>query len=285
MKLLVLYNKGSKKKISEKQFAYLRNELKDVYDEIEIPDIPSDKKTIDYVGIPADSVLIIGGDGTVHDVISTMLKQNIKRNICFIPGGTCNDYSRNFGYKSFKKSIKIIKENNIIKKTVYKINDSYFTYGLASGGISMISYDVKESNKRIGGKLAYYLTILKYIFKTPANANYEIEYDDNVIIDNFYLVLAVDNKYLGGFKLNKKFRNKFSLILFKKRYRLKGCISFASFILFGRLPKKDKQIFADKFTIRTDADINTDGELFKTAEVKVEKLDNYLNVIADVKTK
>ena len=56
-----------------------------------------------------------------NDALSNMLRNNINRNLCFIPTGTCNDYSRNFGYKSFKNSIKIIKENNIVKKTVYKI--------------------------------------------------------------------------------------------------------------------------------------------------------------------
>lgn len=285
MKLLVLYNKDSNRKISNKKFEYLKKELGEIYDEIEIPDISSDKKTSDYVTIPCDTILIIGGDGTVHDVISNMLSNNINRNLCFIPAGTCNDYSRNFGYKSFKNSIKIIKENNIIKKTVYKINDSYFNYGLASGGISMISYDVKEKDKRKAGKLAYYFRILKYIFKTPANSMYEIKYDDKIIKDNYYLVLAVDSKYLGGFKLRKKLRNNFSLILFKKRKRLKGCISFTSFILFGRLPKKDKRIFTDKFYIKTDGNINVDGEFFDSKELEVSTLNNHLNIISKIKTK
>lgn len=285
MKLLVLYNSGSKKILTEKKFAYLKEQLKSIYDEIEIPEIPIGYKTSDYVDIPCDTILIIGGDGTVHDVISNMLKLNLNRNICFIPAGTCNDYSRNFGYKSFKKSIEIIKQNHIEKKTIYKINDSYFTYGLASGGISMISYDVKEKDKRTQGKLAYYFRILKYIFKTPANSFYEIEYDNKVIKDNFYLVLAVDNEYLGGFRLTKEFRNKFSLILFKKRNRFKGCISFTSFILFGRLPKKDKRIFTNHFKIKTSADINTDGELFEYNDVEVQVIENKLNIISKIKTK
>ena len=45
-----------------------------------------------------------------------MLKLNINRNICFIPTGTCNDYSRNFGYNSFKEAIKIIKERTYEEK-------------------------------------------------------------------------------------------------------------------------------------------------------------------------
>ena len=285
MKLLVLYNSGSRKLLTDKKIAYLKEELKSIYHEIEIPQIPDGYKTSDFVNIPCDTILIVGGDGTVHDVISNMLKLNLNRNICFIPTGTCNDYSRNFGYTSFKKSIKIIKENHIVKKTIYKINDSYFTYGLASGGISMISYDVEEKDKRVQGRLAYYFRILKYILKTPSNSYYEIRYDDKIIEDHFYLVLAVDNKYLGGFKLTKEFRNKFSLILFKKRNRFKGCISFTSFILFGRLPKKDKRIFTDHFYIKTPADINTDGELFEYNEVEVNVLKDKLNIITELKTK
>jgi len=279
MKLVVLYNKHSNKRFSNKQFDYLKKELGSIYDEIEIPEIAHGTRVADYVNIECDTIMIVGGDGTVHDVISRMLELNIERNICFIPSGTCNDYARNFGYKSFKSAIKIIKNNKIVKKTVYKINDSYFVYGLASGGISMISYDVKEKDKRKQGKLAYYFRILKYIFKTPANSFYEISYDDKVIKDNFYLVLSVDNKYLGGFRLAKKFRNKYSLILFKKRHRLKGCISFTSFILFGRLPKKDIKIEADNFKIKTDANINVDGELFNTNEVEVTRIKDKLNII------
>ncbi len=280
MKLLILYNSGSRKLLTKKNLAYIKNELKDIYEEIEIPTIPDGYKTSDFVSIPCDTIMIVGGDGTVHDVISNMLKLNINRNICFIPTGTCNDYSRNFGYNSFKEAIKIIKDNHIEKKTVYKINDSYFTYGLASGGISMISYDVEEKDKRVQGRLAYYLRILKYIFKTKSNSYYEISYDNKVIKDYFYLVLAVDNKYLGGFKLTKKFRNNFSLILFKKRNRFKGCISFTSFILFGRLPKKDIQIFTENFSIKTDANINTDGELFDSNNVNVSVIKDKLNIIS-----
>ena len=89
----------------------------------------------------------------------------------------------------------------------------------------------------------------------------------------------MDNKYLGGFRLAKKFRNKYSLILFKKRHRLKGCISFTSFILFGRLPKKDIKIETDNFKIKTDANINVDGELFNTNEVEVTRIKDKLNII------
>lgn len=283
MKLLVLYNKHSNKNISNKKFEYLKKELSSIYNEIIIPDIKDNEKTTDYVDILCDTILIIGGDGTIHDVISEMVKRNINRNICFIPAGTCNDYARNFGYSSFKKSIKIIKENNIIKKDIYKINDSYFVYGLASGGISMISYDILEYKKRRQGKLAYYFRILKYIFKTPSNSFYEISYNNEIIKNNFYLVLAVDNLYLGGFKLRKKLRNNFKLILFKKRNKFKGCISFASFILFGRLPKKDIVIDTSKFSIKTDSNINVDGELFKSNNIEVERINNKLSIISRIK--
>lgn len=283
MKLLILYNKESKKQLSNKKFEYLKKELNHLYNDIIIPDIKEDERTTDYIDIDCDTILIIGGDGTVHDVISSLLEKNIKRNICFIPAGTCNDYSRNFGYKSFKKSIKIIKDNNIVSKDVYKINDSYFVYGFASGGISMISYDVKEKEKRKQGKLAYYLRILKYIFKSPSNSYYEIKVGDKEINDYFYLVLAVDNKYLGGFKLKKKIRNNFQLILFKKRNKLRGCISFASFILFGRIAKKDTVIKTDSFSLKTLDNINTDGELFESSDVSIIKQENMLNIITNIK--
>lgn len=283
MKLLILYNKESKKQISNKKFEYLKKELSELYEEIIIPDIKENERTTDYVNLECDTILIIGGDGTVHDVISEVLKQGLKRNFCFIPAGTCNDYSRNFGYTSFKKSVRIIKDNNIIKKDVYKINDSYFVYGLASGGISMISYDVKEKEKRKQGKLAYYIRILKYILKSPANSYYEIEYNANYIKDNFYLILAVDSLYLGGFKLKKNIRNNFQLILFKRRNKLRGCISFASFILFGRIAKKDTVIKTDTFKLKTLDNINTDGELFPSSDIEVSKFENQINIISNRK--
>ena len=201
MKLLVLYNKESKKKISTKKFEYLKKELSPLYDEIIIPDIKDIERTTDYINVECDTVLIIGGDGTVHDVISALLINNIKRNICFIPAGTCNDYSRNFGYKSFKKSIRIIKENNIVTKDVYKINDSYFVYGFASGGISMISYDIKEKEKRKQGKFAYYFRIFKYILKSLK------ETKNGVIFDPVRFTINYENgdSFSGNSNTNKNF--------------------------------------------------------------------------------
>lgn len=279
MKLLILYNKASKKHLSNKEFDYIKNELKALYNEIIIPDIKDNEMTTDYINIECDTILIIGGDGTIHDIISALLEKNIKRNICFIPAGTCNDYAKNFGYKSLKESIKIIKQNKIISKDVYKINDSYFVYGIASGGISMISYDVAEKEKRKQGKLAYYLRIFKYIFKSPSNSYYEINYDNNQINDNYYLVLAVDNLYLGGFKLKKKIRNNFQLILFKKRNKFMGVITFARFIIFGRISKKDIVIKTDNFKLKTLDNINTDGELFPSSDINVSKIKNAINII------
>ena len=147
----------------------------------------------------------------------------------------------------------------------------------------MISYDVKEKEKRKQGKLAYYLRILKYILKSPSNSYYEISVGDKEINDNFYLVLAVDNKYLGGFKLKKKIRNNFQLILFKRRNKFRGCISFASFILFGRIAKKDMVIKTDSFKLKTLDNINTDGELFESSDVSVIKQENMLNIISNIK--
>ena len=93
MKLLILYNKESKKQLSNKKFEYLKKELNHLYNDIIIPDIKEDERTTDYIDIDCETILIIGGDGTVHDVISRLLEKNIKSNICFIPAGTCNDYS------------------------------------------------------------------------------------------------------------------------------------------------------------------------------------------------
>ena len=49
MKLLILYNSGSRKLLTEKNLAYIKNELKDIYEEIEIPTIPDGYKTSDFV--------------------------------------------------------------------------------------------------------------------------------------------------------------------------------------------------------------------------------------------
>lgn len=54
-------------------------------------------------GLQIDLLFVIGGDGTIHEVVNALNDQEIR--ICYIPGGSGNDFSRGIGNYKHPKEI------------------------------------------------------------------------------------------------------------------------------------------------------------------------------------
>ncbi len=287
MKLLICYNKYSgHNKISLDKII---KDLSNTFDvDYFIPDINLNIK--DYIinnSSKYDILLIVGGDGTIHDTINTLKVLDKLPTLAFIPNGTCNDISNSFGYNSYKKSIEIIKKQYIYNKPLYMVNDIYFMYGLAIGGVSNVSYETKTKIKRKIGKLAYYIHTLKDINNSNKYIKLKIKYDDIEIIDDYYLLLILKSRYLAGVKINKKFNNDLNIFLEKKRkLKIISFIKFLQFVLFNKKFKLYLIIKNKNIIIESEEDllINTDGELgLIEKNIEIKKANKEVKIIADEK--
>lgn len=111
-------------------------------------------KNIDHNTI----IVVSGGDGTVNQVINSMMKKNIRIPLGVFPMGTSNDLANYLGMpRNLKKCCNIVLENHQKKIDVGQINDKYFINVVSSGLVSNVPQSTDIRLKNTLGKLAYYL--------------------------------------------------------------------------------------------------------------------------------
>ncbi len=110
-----------------------------------------------------DVVAVMGGDGTINEVINGLFPTNIPINI--IPSGVANVFANEVGIPiNPLKACEAIYKGNLYEVDLGKINDSYFLSLASIGFDSHVLKDTPSSLKRKYGKLAYIYTGLKTIF-------------------------------------------------------------------------------------------------------------------------
>lgn len=109
-----------------------------------------------------DSVLVMGGDGTVNEGISGLAEENYRPKFGFFPLGTVNDLARALDIPLDPK--KAIDNFSIARTTsldIGKINNSYFMNVVAIGAIPEAINNVDSEQKTKFGKLAYFISGFK----------------------------------------------------------------------------------------------------------------------------
>ena len=156
-------------------------------------------KVIEKKGEKYDYVVCSGGDGTMNEVATGLMKLE-KRPICgYIPAGTTND---------FAKSLHIPRKplaaaDNAVKGVPFpcdigKFNDSVFVYIAAFGIFTDVSYETDQAVKNVLGHMAYILEGAKRIFNIPSY-KIKVEHDGKVIEDEFIFGMVTNSRSVGGF--------------------------------------------------------------------------------------
>lgn len=191
-----------------------------------------------------DIVICCGGDGTVNDLVSSVMNLEDRPKISFIPLGTINDFARTIGLSRKKYFMQGIFKNYSEKKSdIGKINEKYFTYVAAFGAFTAVSYVTSQRLKKCLGKLAYFIVGIKYFFKIRS---YKVKLGiDGEKIEKECIYGSVSNsKSIGGFQWFRKRDiaiddGKFEILLINKpKYKIQY-ISIAFDMLFRRYQSKN----------------------------------------------
>lgn len=297
MKALVVYNPYSKNNKIEKNIEYIKDTLLNKYDRVDFFKTQGEKSItnhIEKVHNEYDLIIVSGGDGTINEAINGLAKVNSKTTLGIIPSGTCNDFSKMLKYsKNIKKQLNNILNGYICPIDICKVNDRYFTYGLALGKYTDVSYKAKRNIKRIFGKVAYFIQGLKEFFKYT-KLDLSIKTNDLDINDKYYCLLALNSSIVAGFKIKRKNKVKLNdglidLTLIKKNTKGLTWPRLMMFFLFGDKQKIGVNTYqASHVEINSSEKlyINTDGELaLVTNNLVIDVLKNHLNIIVSDKIK
>ena len=147
-----------------------------------------------------DLVACSGGDGTLDEVVTGMMKREKKVPIGYIPAGTTNDFASSLHIsKNMLEAADTVVNGVPFACDVGEFNEDYFVYIAAFGLFTDVSDETKQSMKNVLGHLAYILEGTKRIFNIPSY-RIKVTHDGETIEDEFIYGMVTNSRSVGGFK-------------------------------------------------------------------------------------
>lgn len=238
-----------------------------------------------------DLLLVAGGDGTLNEVVNGIMTLEKKPKIGYIPTGTVNDVAHLLGIpRNVKKAIKLILENGECRKMdLSKLNNTYFTYAAATGKFAKASYDIKRSDKKRFGSLAYVvrgITDMFYDYKMPL----KISYEGGVIEKTFTLLLFLNGPRVGGVNLFLIRKSKLNdgiieARIFERR-RYLTLFKILSFFAIGGLVTRGGHMLKSSFyeiEANDSVEWNTDGEQTERGTARIDVVKEAIEIYVSKK--
>lgn len=165
--------------------------------------ITGEQDTMDFIKLAREinvhGIIVSGGDGTIHEVINSMLECNLDLPLGVIPSGTSNDFAAHMQLdKNINDSIDTITNGKIKTIDVGKVNDKYFFNVASAGLMTSVAHSADSILKNTLGKIAYYLKGLGELPNFRA-LKMRIVADEQVIEDDVFLFLVMNSGTVGGF--------------------------------------------------------------------------------------
>ncbi|RMH62180.1 MAG: diacylglycerol kinase family lipid kinase [Calditrichaeota bacterium] len=146
-----------------------------------------------------DTVIAVGGDGTIHEVVNGLMEN--KAALGIVPVGTGNDLVKALNIpRDTQAALQLIRNTPPRPIDVGRVNDGYFINGL---GIGFDAWVVKRSLsvKKLRGNLVYLYAVLATL-GSYSHCTLEIDMDGNQSGQDLFLMTIGNGPSLGGgFKL------------------------------------------------------------------------------------
>ncbi|MCM3597122.1 YegS/Rv2252/BmrU family lipid kinase [Metabacillus idriensis] len=144
-----------------------------------------------------DIVIILGGDGTVHECINGLGGLIQRPVIAILPGGTCNDFSRTLGIpQNLKKATESLFAGEIRGTDAAETSEGYFLNFWGIGLVAETSENINDTEKALLGKVSYFLSAFRTI-KSMKPFHFRLKLDDTWIEEEAIMVLIANGKIIG----------------------------------------------------------------------------------------
>lgn len=156
-------------------------------------------------GFNYDLIVVSGGDGTLSEAVSALMKlqekePNVRIPLGYIPAGSTNDFANSLGIsKKMLNAAKAIMQGEYYDCDIGQFNDRNFVYVAGFGAFTDVSYMTPQSIKNKIGHAAYIVEALKSIPKISGQ-RLTVEHDGETITDSFIVGLISNSRSIGGMK-------------------------------------------------------------------------------------
>lgn len=150
-------------------------------------------------GSSYDRIVVAGGDGTLNEAVSGLIRLPTPPAFGYIPVGSTNDFSKNLSLPATLTDIAHTVSHGVLRDCdVGTFNGRPFVYVAAFGAFADVSFSTPQSTKNILGYSAYLLESVKRLGSIKP---YEIsaELDDQTISGKYIYGMVSNTKSVAGF--------------------------------------------------------------------------------------
>lgn len=147
-----------------------------------------------------DLVVCSGGDGTLDEVVTGMLRSGKQVPIGYIPAGSTNDFAGSLHLPAdMIKAAHVAIEGKKFACDMGSFNDDTFVYIAAFGIFTDVSYGTRQEMKNALGHMAYILEGMKRLPAVKAQ-HLKVICGGRQIEDDFIFGMVTNSLSVGGFK-------------------------------------------------------------------------------------
>ncbi|KMK76946.1 hypothetical protein AB990_07970 [Alkalihalobacillus pseudalcaliphilus] len=201
-KALLIYNQNAGQQEIEETLAMIIPKLAPSIHELTLKQTESKGDAEQYCiqyGEQIDLLLIMGGDGTVHECVNGLLQQAGRPIVAILPTGTCNDLARALNCFSIEEAVEAILAKNKRTIDVVQQNERFFANFSGVGLISDASKEISTTTKDKFGKLGYAISAFRSMIE-PSSFTYTLQLEGGEKKSGeAVMILAMNGQYLGTF--------------------------------------------------------------------------------------
>lgn len=150
------------------------------------------------LGGSVDVVVCCGGDGTLNETITGLLRSGFHTPIGYIPAGSTNDFASSLRLSThIPQAARDIVEGVPVSYDVGRFDQRYFSYVASFGAFTKSSYTTPQSIKNALGHTAYVLSGITELSQIR-NEHIRMEIDDQVVEDDFLFGAICNSTSVGG---------------------------------------------------------------------------------------
>ena len=147
-----------------------------------------------------DLIVCSGGDGTLDEVVTGLIRSDSLTPVGYIPAGSTNDFAQSLQIPSnMVKAAETVVNGRAFPCDVGAFNDDTFIYVAAFGLFNDVSYQTNQRLKNIFGHAAYVMEGAKRLYDIPSYY-LEVEVNGETIRDEFIYGMVSNSVSVGGVK-------------------------------------------------------------------------------------
>lgn len=149
-----------------------------------------------------DLVVCSGGDGTLDEVVTGMMKRPKEQRIPigYVPAGTTNDFAKSLDIpRNMPEAARNIMTGEPFACDIGSFNEDSFVYIASFGIFTEVSYSTKQEVKNVLGHMAYVLEGMKSLYNIKSY-RMKVTADEMEFEGDFLFGMITNSKSVAGFK-------------------------------------------------------------------------------------